>query len=143
MPYDAPDLFGCTRCGACCKGYGGTFVTEQDIRRIAAYANVNPDDFKNAFCQKAGEKWMIGQGADGFCVFWDRRCRIHPVKPLMCRSWPYLESVLWDFSNWRIMASSCPGIRADAPEHRVKAHVEKVLNGISSGRPAQCGLTHP
>ncbi len=31
------EIFDCKKCGDCCKGYGGTFVTEQDIKAISAY----------------------------------------------------------------------------------------------------------
>ena len=31
------NLFTCTQCGDCCRGYGGTYVTDADIRRIAAF----------------------------------------------------------------------------------------------------------
>ncbi len=36
------DIFKCEKCGDCCKGYGGTFVTEKDIKAIAAYLKTDP-----------------------------------------------------------------------------------------------------
>jgi hypothetical protein len=45
----------------------------------------------------------------------------------MCRRWPFIESVLRDVANWRIMASMCPGIWAEAPESRVKECVRKAF----------------
>ena len=30
------DIFKCRRCGDCCQGYGGTFISETEIREIAA-----------------------------------------------------------------------------------------------------------
>ena len=31
------DLFACRRCGDCCKGYGGTYITENEIDNIGRY----------------------------------------------------------------------------------------------------------
>ena len=38
-------VFSCKQCGECCIGYGGTFVTDQDIERISAYISVDPHGF--------------------------------------------------------------------------------------------------
>jgi Fe-S-cluster containining protein len=44
-----------------------------------------------------GRLWAVKTGPDGFCLFYDqgsKACRIHPVKPLSCRSWPYYRTIL-------------------------------------------------
>ena len=64
--------------------------------------------------------------------FWDRICTIHPVKPQMCRRWPFIESVLRDVANWRIMASMCPGMMAEAPGSRVEECVRKAFRDEST-----------
>ena len=43
--FQSEDLFKCTMCGDCCKGYGGTFVTGKDINAISEYINTDPDTF--------------------------------------------------------------------------------------------------
>ncbi len=116
---EAPDLFVCRRCGDCCRGYGGTVVDERDIAAIARFLKQDPEEVRAAYCLSAGKRFLLGQREDGYCVFWDGLCRIHPVKPRMCRRWPFLESLLRDPDNWRVMASVCPGIRAEAPPARV------------------------
>ena len=127
MPYSASDLFTCKRCGCCCKGYGGTFVTDQDIRNIAAYMGKERRFVVDTYCQGPWGRRILIQGADGYCVFWDKDCRIHPVKPRMCRRWPFIESVLRDVENWLVMGASCPGIRTDLPDHIVTACVKAEL----------------
>jgi Fe-S-cluster containining protein len=126
--YKESDLFECRNCGWCCKGYGGTFVTERDIRTISDYVQENPAFFVKKYCRRSGGRFTLGQKPDGYCIFWDAGCAIHPVKPKMCRAWPFIESVLRDFSNWRTMAGSCPGIRIEAPEEAVLECVRKQLN---------------
>jgi Fe-S-cluster containining protein len=113
---DARMIFACTRCGECCRGFGGTFVTQDDIRRIAAHIRRDPVQVQQTMCQPAGRGWVLAQAPNGFCIFWDKLCTIHPVKPRMCRRWPFIEAVLVDIVNWHSMGASCPGIRTDAPE---------------------------
>ena len=120
-------VFECRQCGDCCRGYGGTFVSKRDINAIASFLGEDPETFVATYCRFSGKRPLLSQKENGYCIFWDQICTIHPVKPKMCRRWPFIESVLRDVSNWRIMASMCPGIRAEAPESRVKECVQKVF----------------
>jgi hypothetical protein len=111
----ATDIFECQKCGECCRGYGGTYVSEKDIQAIAAYIGAAPEHFVETYCRLSCGKPLLAQGDDGRCIFWDGLCTIHPVKPMMCRAWPFIESILRDPDNWKVMATVCPGIRADVP----------------------------
>lgn len=117
-------VFSCRQCGECCIGYGGTFVTDQDIERISTFIGTDPNGFIEKFCCLSGDRPVLAQQDDGHCVFWDKVCTIHPVKPQMCRKWPYIESLLIDFDNWNIMASMCPGMKKEVSPHVVKAWVK-------------------
>ena len=97
------DIFKCQECGDCCKGYGGTFITEKEIETIAAYIHTDPDTFVENYCQISGGKRILAQVGDMYCIFWDGLCTIHPVKPRMCKTWPFIESILVDTSNWYII----------------------------------------
>ena len=121
------DIFKCRQCGECCKGYGGTFVTEKEIKAIVDYLNTDPESFVDNYCQVSGGKAVLAQGRNAYCVFWDGLCTIHPVKPRMCRNWPFIKSVLVDIINWHIMAELCPGIRTDFPDNVIKECVRKEL----------------
>jgi Fe-S-cluster containining protein len=123
-----PDrIFICIKCGDCCRGYGGTFISKEDIVRISSYLNIDAERFVSEFCELSGDKLMIAQHKNGYCVFWDKLCTIHSVKPKMCKQWPFIESLLVDVGNWQIMASVCPGIRTDLPDQLVMHIVNKVL----------------
>jgi len=122
------DIFKCQKCGDCCKGYGGTFITEKEIEKIAAHIRTDIDTFIENYCQSSGGKWMIAQAGDMYCVFWDGLCTIHPVKPRMCKTWPFIESILVDTNNWYIMSSLCPGIRTDVPNRIIKKCVSEELS---------------
>ncbi|MCP4694726.1 MAG: YkgJ family cysteine cluster protein [Desulfobacterales bacterium] len=121
------DIFNCQKCGECCKGYGGTFITERDVRTIADYIGVAPENFVEKYCEMSGGRPVLARGSNGYCIFLDETCTIHPVKPRMCRAWPFIEGVRTDVNNWRIMASTCPGMRTDVPDDVILARVEKEL----------------
>ena len=120
-------LFKCRRCGACCKGYGGTYVTDRDIRLISRYIGSTSQIFVDQYCKLSGNKPVLTQRKDSYCIFWNNLCTIHPVKPLMCRKWPFLESILADANNWLIMADSCPGIKTDISTDTLKKFVKQMI----------------
>lgn len=125
---DPSDIFDCRRCGECCRGYGGTYVTPDDILAIAEYLGSDPDRFVADYCQMSGTRPVLGLAENGFCVFWkDKICGIHPVKPRMCRAWPFIESVLTDVTNWRVMSGMCSGIRTDASDADIVRCVRRVI----------------
>ena len=131
MPSDRVDpehLFNCQKCGDCCKGYGGTYVSETDIDAISRYIGEDPERFVAEYCSRSGGKPILTQRKDGYCIFWDLICTIHPVKPRMCKAWPFIESILVDSINWRILADSCPGIRTDVSARTVEKCVRKMLS---------------
>lgn len=127
MPFNPANLFTCENCGQCCKGYGGTYITEKDIRAIADFTFEAPETFVSRYCSISCGKYLLTQSANGYCIFWDGRCQIHPVKPRMCKVWPFISGVLRDVKNWRIMAESCPGMRTDIPDHAITACVRAEL----------------
>ena len=126
-PITEAELFTCTQCGECCKGYGGTYVTAADIASMAEYLQVSKDEFEKRYCVLSGNRLLLTQRPDGYCIFWNRNCTIHPVKPRMCRSWPFIESLLTDIVNWYIMADSCPGMKLSVNEDAVKDYVRSQL----------------
>jgi len=122
------DIFKCQKCGNCCKGYGGTFITEKEIETIAAYIHTDIETFVENCCQISGGKRILAQADDMYCIFWDGLCTIHSVKPRMCKTWPFIESILVDTNNWHIMASLCPGIRRDVPSRIIRQWVIRKLS---------------
>ena len=131
MPYKnirPEDIFKCQKCGDCCSGYGGTFVTKKDIENIAGYIHTDPECFVRDYCRMSGSRPVLAQGENGYCIFWDGVCRIHAVKPRMCRSWPFIKSVLIDIENWYIMGAFCPGIRTDIPADVIQKCVKQEID---------------
>jgi Fe-S-cluster containining protein len=131
MPSDvlcSDALFKCRQCGECCKGYGGTYLSNRDIDCISRFIDSDPAKFVLQYCRVSGNRPVLAQRKDGYCVFWDRLCTIHSVKPLMCRKWPFLESILVDPANWLIMADSCPGIQTDVAVETLEEFVKHMIS---------------
>ncbi len=126
-PLAPQDLFTCQFCGQCCKGYGGTYVSEYEIDAICRYLGLDRQRFIQRYCQISGDRPLIAQAQNGYCVFWNQLCTIHPVKPQMCRKWPFIESVLVDALNWQSMAASCPGMRTDFSDDQIQKCVHEFV----------------
>lgn len=141
MPFDPnhpEEFFQCRQCGDCCIGFGGTRLTDRDIQNISDYLGICRAHLIAQYCQRAGKHLYLAQKEDGYCIFWDKLCTIHPVKPRMCKAWPFIESVLADPYNWQIMAGMCPGINPEVPVDCLKACVRRQLDKLdgSNNDPA-------
>jgi len=115
-------IFECKLCGECCKGFGGTYVTQKDIRNISNYIQFDENKFAEKYCDKSGSRFVLTLGKNGRCIFFDqdKQCTIHPVKPYMCRAWPFLATLIKNPENWNAMANSCKGMKKDIPDSDLK-----------------------
>ena len=121
------DLFACKQCGDCCRGFGGTYLTPQDIQTIASFIGSSIDDFIKQYCAPSGSRRVLAQKTDGYCIFFEDLCTIHPVKPRMCRQWPFIQNVLIDPKNWDAMASACPGMKTGFSPRQVTDCIRSLL----------------
>ena len=102
--------FKCLGCGACCRIPNGIVrVSDVEISRIDEYLGMPEHVFIAEETDVSPDRrgLVLKSRADNSCVWLteDNRCRIHPVKPDKCRSFPY------DWTN----ADSyevCPALRA-------------------------------
>jgi hypothetical protein len=107
-------VFQCRQCGDCCAGRGGIFVKPEEVEEIAALLGLPVADF----CRRYLEVSELGPRlatANGVCVFLleGNRCRVHPVKPFICRQWPFLPVLLVDPEELELAKGACPGIDPD------------------------------
>ena len=85
--------FNCRRCGACCRIKDGIVrVSEDEIARIAAFLGIAEADFiANETELSPDRKSLVLKSLpDGTCAYLtpDNLCRINPVKPDKCRTFP-------------------------------------------------------
>lgn len=126
-------FFHCTQCGKCCSGHGGTYVDEKKIKEIAGFLNISSKQLKaNYLTLSSEQRYMIACGEDGKCVFFSDNCSIHPVKPRMCREWPFIPAVLREPENWEYMANACEGIKTNADKIKLREFILKSLEQTRS-----------
>ena len=103
-------------CGTCCYGEGGISLQEDEIERIANFLEITPESFIVEFCNERYGQLSIRTGTHKFCMFFEngKGCRIHPVKPGVCSSWPFYHALLKDEDNWEMAKDACPGLNPDS-----------------------------
>lgn len=113
LPVDRP-RFECTGCGRCCYGGEGYYVavTTAECRAMAACLGISLSWLRRRYLEP-GEQggYSIRFADDGACVFLaETGCRIYPVRPLQCRTYPWWPEILRSKQAWRAEAKRCEGI---------------------------------
>jgi len=130
------DIFHCQQCGECCTGYGGTYITPKDIDAIADFLKTDANEFVENYCQISSDKPVLKVGDNGKCLFFDDKvqCTIHPVKPRMCKAWPFIKNVIKAPGNWEIMSGACPGIKTGFDIEDIKRCVQEEIDILNELR---------
>jgi Fe-S-cluster containining protein len=122
-------VFHCRQCGDCCTGRGGIMVTPQEVEDMAALLNLSVADFRRRFTENSplGPRLIA---VDGVCVFLvdGKNCRVHPVKPFICRQWPFLPALLRYPDELEYAKGACPGINPKC------SHAEFVDAALHQGK---------
>ena len=112
-PWYADGLrFECTRCGACCRGEGYVWVSEERMGEIAEFLGISLEAFSRRYLRLVEGRLSLVEKEHADCVFWeaDRGCVIYPVRPVQCRTFPFWPEHLESPEAWRRLAAEVPGI---------------------------------
>jgi len=107
------EIFECRQCGCCCFGRGGVRLTLAEAEETADYLRIGLDELKRLYLADGEPPWEVRVDFEGFCLFHQpqgARCLIHPVKPRICRLWPFLPGPLQDEDAFKDARDSCPGL---------------------------------
>ena len=110
-----PLSFHCTGCGQCCSGGPDYYVylTPRESELIRRHLRLTMGWFKRRYLRRSPKGGLVinNQGG-GPCVFLtrDNRCKIYPVRPLQCRTYPFWPEVVNSKAMWRSEARRCEGI---------------------------------
>lgn len=109
-------VFECTMCGQCCEGEGGIVLGPRDLERISQGLELSPEAFLDAYGVRRNGKWQVRTGDDGKCIFFrdSKGCSVHPLRPDVCRAWPFFRGNMLDPESLHLSKEYCPGIRSDA-----------------------------
>jgi len=126
--------FGCTQCGNCCTGAPGyVWITPEDMRKMAEYLGLAFEEFTRKYVRHFKQGYSLIEKPNFDCIFLERTggkatCRIYPVRPTQCRTWPFWKENLKSETAWKKAAETCPGMRDTAAPHYGLEHIEKCKN---------------
>lgn len=110
--------FQCAQCGRCCSGPGEGYiwVTRPEVQFIADYLKIPADVLRGKYLKRVGMRLSIIEDKNNKdCIFLDRvgdekKCRIYPVRPNQCRTWPFWPGNLASSNSWNETTRRCEGI---------------------------------
>jgi Fe-S-cluster containining protein len=110
--------FSCQKCSACCRFETGVvYLTDDDLRALAAAEGLREDEFAAVYCRKVwasdgGERLSLRERetASGYdCVFWKEGCSVYNARPRQCRTYPFWDYLVASKAAWDENALQCPG----------------------------------
>jgi Fe-S-cluster containining protein len=104
--------FECTRCGKCCTGAPGyVWVSIPEIYRIAEFLGIDDREVMRGFTLSVNQRISLIEKRNGDCIFYDNKlCRIYPVRPAQCSTYPFWRDVVHSPCTWERETASCEGI---------------------------------
>ena len=128
-------VFQCRQCGDCCVRPRRYLC---QARRSGGHGRACWQIPVAEFCRRFVEASALGPRltvADGVCVFLmaGSLCRVHPVKPFICRQWPFLPALLVDPDELENAKTACPGLNPAC------THEDFVEAALRQGAPEKDG----
>ncbi len=116
---------------------GYVWVTEQEIIRIAQYLEMPVEEFVDKCLKQVGKRLSLKEKTkkeNYDCIFLERRfegarCKIYPVRPKQCRTWPFWKMNIETPDSWFEANKRCPGI------NRGKLHSAEEIDKIADSSP--------
>jgi Fe-S-cluster containining protein len=128
----SPLHFECTRCGDCCIAPDGyhVFLESGEAEAIRGYLGLSKGWFRRRYLDRLADGELVAAlEADGRCVFLgvDGGCRVYPVRPLQCRTYPFWPEVLASRRAWQREACRCEGINRgrSVPAGRIRRQLKR------------------
>jgi len=87
-------------------------MTGRDCRRMAEHLGLAEAELEARYLERRDGKLGLRSRGDGFCMFFDQGCGVHPARPDVCRAWPFFRGNLVDSSSWEMIQDYCPGVNA-------------------------------
>lgn len=98
-------------CIACCDQEGFVYLTEDDLKRAAAFTGMTARAFEKKFVYRTARQLRFRKPRAKQCPFLlDHGCSIHPAKPTQCRTFPFWPELVENRAEWEQTARFCPGI---------------------------------
>jgi len=110
-----PLRFSCTQCGKCCMTGGDyhVFLTASEAEKIRDYLQLSHAWFRRRYLQRLDDgDLVLASGKGDRCIFLDAggHCRVYPVRPLQCLTYPFWPELAGNARAWISEARRCEGI---------------------------------
>ena len=98
-------------------------LSEAEARAAAAFLGLGEAAFHRLYLEPGSPPWDIGLSEAGRCRLQkiDGLCLVHPVKPAVCRLWPFLPPLMARESAFLEAGCACPGLAAGSTWAEFKA----------------------
>lgn len=112
--------FRCTQCGACCSGGPEyqVWLEKGEPEKIRVFLGLSRSWlYRRYIARLADGESVLRSTHNGDCVFLDEegKCRIYPVRPMQCSSYPFWPEVVTTSRAWNREARRCEGINQGSP----------------------------
>jgi uncharacterized protein len=98
-------------CINCCTQKGWVYLTEDDVKRAAAYLRMKPAAFEKRYLYRTRSQRRLRMAEASQCPFLgESGCGIHPAEPTQCRIFPFWPELVENAHEWHKTARYCPGI---------------------------------
>ena len=137
-------LAACQRCGGCCREEKSIAVSIEDCRRIARHMGLSqkrfmmvctlPHELNRA---RVGSARMLKKADGEACPFFDPLlpgCKVHPVKPQVCRAALHLSKMNLLLCEEEKKIGAIPGCPADAALREQLAQFRRNLDRNPAAR---------
>lgn len=121
-------------CVNCCVRPGEVYLTEDDRTRIARFLGLTRVEFSERYCAPHGEEGLrlSNPSPEGCHFLGERGCRIHDVKPLQCRAFPFWPETVATRATWKGLRGYCPGVGVGGilPIEQVRAAAQQCADAF-------------
>jgi Fe-S-cluster containining protein len=113
---------------------GLVYMTDEELERIAHHLELTAAKFRAKYRvtrEDDSDEWFIDAQDGRGCPLLskDRRCMVHPVKPVQCATFPFWPEMLDDVKVWDSAKTFCPGLDAPEGELYTKARITAIRAG--------------
>lgn len=124
----SPPPFACRRCNQCCRGKGGIYLEADQVAPAARELGLPAAEFTRRFLTPRGGRFEVLSGPEGLCcLLGPQGCRVHRVKPAICRLWPFFPGLLKDPGAFEEAKLICPGLAPGASHAEFVAFAQRQL----------------
>ncbi len=98
-------------CTCCCQVNGYVYITEGDLKRMAAFLGMPARTFEEKYVYRTRHLLRLRKPRGSQCHFLSGRgCAVHSVKPTQCRAYPLWPELVESREAWKEASITCPGI---------------------------------